>query len=518
MDDPGGERVDEVAVVADDDDGAFVAVEGVKEYLAALHVEVVGGLVEEQQVARPEQHLGEGGAVALAAAQYRNLLLGVITREEEGAEDAAAAWNGVEGGVGLHLLEQGVAERERLHLVLREVGEDDVVTELDAALVGRHHGGDQLEKRGLAGAVGSDDDDALAPLHLYVDVAVDLEIAVALGHMLHAERNLSGGRRGREAEGDGAALLDDLDAIDLLELLDAALDLLGLGGLGAEAFDELLGLTDGAVLALFLLQNVFEADGAGLDVVVEVAGVDLEAVGVEGCDLGADAVEEVAVVRDENDGSVVAVEEVLEPLDARQVEVVGGFVEEQDRGPLDEQPSERETNAPAAGELGGALREAAGREAEAAEDDGGVGAEGVAAAGLVALLDGAEFVGDDLHLGLGGAGRAEGVDAGGEHLHLLLGLDEFGAAAEGVVEHREVVHVADLLREESDGGAGGGANTPGIGLHLPCDNAEEGGLTGAVRADESDPHTRPELPVEVAEEGSAAEGAGQPFYLKHGAP
>ena len=64
-----------------------------------------------------------------------------------------------------------------------------------------------------------------------------------------------------------------------------------------------------------------------LDHVVVVAGVDDDGVVVNVGDVGADGIEEVAVVRDDDEGAVVVGQEVFEPVDGLQVHVVGGFVQ-----------------------------------------------------------------------------------------------------------------------------------------------------------------------------------------------
>ncbi len=55
-------------------------------------------------------------------------------------------------------------------------------------------------------------------------------------------------------------------------------------------------------------------------------------VGIDGEDGGRDGVEEGAVMGDEEDGAGEALEVVLEPGDALEVEMVGGFVEEEGVG------------------------------------------------------------------------------------------------------------------------------------------------------------------------------------------
>ena len=52
--------IEESAVVGNDDDGARIVIEGILKNLLRLHVEVVGGLVKNEEVGRPHQHADEG--------------------------------------------------------------------------------------------------------------------------------------------------------------------------------------------------------------------------------------------------------------------------------------------------------------------------------------------------------------------------------------------------------------------------------------------------------------------------
>jgi hypothetical protein len=104
-------------------------------------------------------------------------------------------------------------------------------------------------------------------------------------------------------------------------------------GSGGEAGDEFVELGD----FLFAL-GVFGFE-AGADLrlrqhhVVVAAGVGDDRLVIDIGDVGADAVEEVAVVRDGDEGAFEAGEEILQPVDGFEIEVVGGLVEEQGLGP-----------------------------------------------------------------------------------------------------------------------------------------------------------------------------------------
>jgi hypothetical protein len=64
--------------------------------------------------------------------------------------------------------------------VLREVAGDDVAAEVARAALDGDDAGEDLEQRGLAGAVGADEHDALAALGLEVEIAIDDVVAVGL--------------------------------------------------------------------------------------------------------------------------------------------------------------------------------------------------------------------------------------------------------------------------------------------------------------------------------------------------
>ena len=81
LEDPARDVVEEVAVVGHRDDGAVVLVQVTLEPRDRLGVEVVGRLVEQQQVGLPEQQPAQRDAPALAAAQRSHV--GVGRREPQ---------------------------------------------------------------------------------------------------------------------------------------------------------------------------------------------------------------------------------------------------------------------------------------------------------------------------------------------------------------------------------------------------------------------------------------------------
>ena len=113
LEDPLRDVVEEVAVVGDRDDRARVLLEEALEPVDRLGIEVVGRLVEQQQVGVAEEQPGERHATLLAAGQRRDV--GVVGRAAQGVHrdvDVALEVPGV--GRGDLVLEGGLLGADRL--------------------------------------------------------------------------------------------------------------------------------------------------------------------------------------------------------------------------------------------------------------------------------------------------------------------------------------------------------------------------------------------------------------------
>ena len=80
------DRVEEVAVVRDEDDRVRIRAEVLLEPVARLEIEVVGRLVEQQQVRAPEQQLGQRDAHLPAAGERLRRTVVVLGAEAEAAQ------------------------------------------------------------------------------------------------------------------------------------------------------------------------------------------------------------------------------------------------------------------------------------------------------------------------------------------------------------------------------------------------------------------------------------------------
>ncbi len=306
---------------------------------------------------------------------------------------------------------------------------------------------------------------------------------------------------------DLAAGARHLEALDLVEHLDAALHLARLRRLVAEALDEALDLGDalGLVARAGLQQR---AAGLALDQeVVVVAGIDDETLGREVGDRRDHPIQEVTVVRDDDHGAVVAGEEVLQPRQGGEVEVVGRLVEQQQRGRQQQQPGERRPHPPASGEFAERLGHLVGTEAQAAQDRARLRLEPVAAQRLEAVLQ--------LAVPLGQRLARRRLQRARHVLHLTLERPHRLETAQRLGQHRAGHLAGGLLRQVADGHAARPAHLSGVGLLHPRQDPAEGRLAGAVGADQADALALGDPPGDVAEEELAAEALRDVFELDH---
>ena len=148
--------IEEEAIVADDHRAAGEGFQGFLKRPQRLDVEIVGRLVEQEDVAALLEHLGHVDTVAFAARQLADLFLLVLPAEIERADISTRA----------HFL---FAEAKDLQFVgdflpdifrgieviaaLVDITELDGRADVDLALVGLFLPGNQLEQGRLAGAV-----------------------------------------------------------------------------------------------------------------------------------------------------------------------------------------------------------------------------------------------------------------------------------------------------------------------------------------------------------------------------
>ena len=291
-----------------------------------------------------------------------------------------------------------------------------------------------------------------------------------------------------------------LQPFDFFELFYPALDQLGLARLVAKAADEGLHVLDlGALIFVGGLLQLVAA--LALDQVGGVAALVFDQPSARDLDrtIG-HAVEKVAVVRDQDDSARIVRQVILEPVARLEVEMVGRLVEHQKFRAAHQQFRQRDTHPDAAGELGHVAREVGLAEAQSEQHRLG------AAVGLIEAVT-LEFAQHVAELGerrvvLGAAMMRcqhlfELDPAAIVRLHLAQRRERF-------LQHRPPAHLGRVLRQIADRRALRARDTARVGRDNLGDHAQQGGLAGAVEADQADPRVVRHRPAHALEDRAAA--------------
>ena len=158
-----------------DDDRRGCPEEDVLQRQDAVEVEVVGRLVQQQEVGLLRERVGEGGFLALAA----------------GDEDVRLQAEEVQVLLELVSFDTGVLRHGGLLLDPHDL---QAVGLLKLAVVERHRAGEDAQQRRLAGAIPADEPDALAGLHRERGAVEERQVAVVQlgsregeeGHLVYA--------------------------------------------------------------------------------------------------------------------------------------------------------------------------------------------------------------------------------------------------------------------------------------------------------------------------------------------
>ncbi len=205
---------------------------------------------------------------------------------------------------------------------------------------------------------------------------------------------------------------------------------------------------------------------------------------------------------------------LLQPDDRLDVKMVGRLVEEEHVGVDGEDFRQGDAHLPAAAERFHRAAIGVRADAETGQHRLGAGLEIVAAA-MLELLVGIAVAGQQVghgvirhrlaHGGLHGAEfHPQRHGAGGGRHHLFQG--------------RAAGHLADILGEVADDRILATADLAGIGMLLAGDQAEDGGLAGAVGADQAAAAAGEDLEAGVLEEDPVAMLPGHVAQVDHAVP
>ena len=496
LNDAVGYGVDKLMVVRSEEDVAAEALQVVVECLNRLHVEVVSRRVEDETVGIAQLHAGDHATHLFTSGEDVDLLENFFVLEEHATEE----------GLEIHLIAFAILREPVEHIqvaieefcvVERQIGRGDrdtpVVSTGSRLLVAV----DDLEKCGHSARIVADEDD----LFLLFDLEAHLveEHGAVVGHgfeVLHFENLVAGFAIHLEDDARITARRGlDFLYVELLEHLFARSGLTALCHVGREAADEFLQLL---LLFLGLLALVLRLAESELRRFVperivtreesHFAEVDVDSV-------GANLVEEVAVVRNNEHGVFEVAEIVFEPFHRFEVKVVGRLVEEEVVGFTEEGLCQHHAHLLLVGELAHEFAVEGLLDAEAGKQGGGVVFGRVTA-------DGGKLVFEFGHFD---AVLVCEVGFGVEGVALLHDLPHHGVALQYGVEHRLVVEFEVVLREHRQAFAGTEFHLAFGGLEFAADSFEKGGFTGTVGTDDTIDVAVREFHVHILIEDALAE-------------
>src|SRR5216683_2042696 len=333
--DVGGDAVQEPAIVGDDDGAAGIVEERLFKRAQRVDIEIVGRLVEEEEVGALLQHLRQMHPVALAARQLPDLFLLVGAAEvEERAVGPAGDLAAAEIDLVLparDLLPHAVAGDQRVARLV-DIAELDGVTDPKSPAIGRFLPGDHAEERRLAGAVRPDDADDSPGRQPEAQLLDQQLVAEPLPDPLRLDDEIAKPRAGRQYDLRGLGRLLAALRNQLLIGRDPRLALrLARARARPYPFELALQRAPARLLGLpFAFETrllLFEPAG-----IIALERKTPTAVELE--DPPRHLVEEIAVMRHRDDGAGVVPQEALQPGNRFGVEVVGRLVEQQEVGTL----------------------------------------------------------------------------------------------------------------------------------------------------------------------------------------
>ena len=340
------------------------------------------GFVHQKKIGWIEKDFDQGETRFFSSAEDADGFKDIVTTKKKGTENSS-------GGLfahGIRRIEDGfehfVFHVKGVAAVLGKVTNAYVMSGGSFSALDRYGPAEEFEEGGFSCTVGTDENGALTAFGFKVEASVDDEITLAFDIAVSvidifqgdgaesAPKGLREGELDRTSCGNGS--FDFFHAIDLLEF---ALGLGGLTRLRAKAVGKLLEGGDFFPLIFVSSEVLLFAGRFFDDVLVVVTAIAVE-FGLRNFDNGADQlIEKFAVVGDHENGARVISQIFLKPDEGFEVQMVGGFVEEEKIGFLNEEAGEVGAHDPAPAEGAGFAIKIGVAKSEAAENLFGAGFE-----------------------------------------------------------------------------------------------------------------------------------------------
>ena len=211
-----------------------------------------------------------------------------------------------------------------------------------------------LHQSGFTFAVLTHESHLVTPFDGERSILEDLMLAVGLPYSIHNDGIVTAsGRRRKFQTQSRSVFFIYFNDLKLFEHLHTALHLQGLAIRTLEALDEVLGFLNHLLLffvLLLLLLTAFLTENKVLRI-VHLIVIDASHGHFDGT--GGDAIDKLTVVTDDDDRLGTVNQEIFQPLDGLDVEVIGRLVEQEHIGILKQELRQLDTHTPTATELAG---------------------------------------------------------------------------------------------------------------------------------------------------------------------
>ena len=353
--------------MAHDDGCSIESLDGFFQHILRLHVEVVGRLIENEEIHRFEQELDHRQSAAFSSTQNLDKLLRSLAAKHEGAQEIVHLQTHFACCHIVDSLEDGKILIQELRLILGEITNLHIMTNLESSGE-RNLTHDTFYQGRLTLAVLTHESHLLATLDGKGNMVEDGVGAVILAHLIADDRIIATSEARREFEVHLLVVnLIHLDRHDFLELLDSALHLNRLGRLVAESLDEILDVGNFLLLVFVSTELLLAAFGTQHHILIVFHLIVFypSASNFEGT--VSYIVDESTVVAHQNHSLSTLRQKLLQPLDTFNIKVIGRLIEEQYIRLLQQNLGKFDTHSPTAGKLLGRALEIIARKAKTAQ-------------------------------------------------------------------------------------------------------------------------------------------------------
>ena len=349
-----GQRLNQIPVVADQQQRPGEPLQHLLKDLLRGDIQVVGRLVEHQEIGVLHGQPRQRHPAALPPAQLADRLEHIVALEQETPQQGATLHR---RHLRLHLEQRVQHPHLRVQIIvrLRQVPDLHAGAYPHPACQRFQLAQDRPHQRGLARAVGTDHRDPHTAPRLHLGQLQNrLSRRVSNGQLPQLEDDIPAPLDRVQAHPDVLRLLRFVDRLVAHEARQPRAPSLGLASPlpGDVPLDEVLGLGDVLLLLRPLPEPLLIAHFALVHVRAVVAPIDLQRLERHIPGAVGHRVQEIAIVRHRHQAALKPLQPVLQPFYRLQVQVIGRLVQKQQIRLLEQQPPQQRPGPLTAAQLG----------------------------------------------------------------------------------------------------------------------------------------------------------------------